>query len=207
MFVIVEGPNGSGKTTLIKNLSSMGCKTLSSPNGTPLAKMIRPACRGADNWSDLDPKVKFMLFSAARYDEYVRIVHESNDIVVADRWWTSTYIYQCLLEGIDVEFLENTIHDDEKIDLVICLGGEKDILFERLKKEREKNPSHGFCSWTKERKKFDAIVDLYDKLSVYLFSKGINCINIDTTCNDQDEVLEIAWEEIKKVKFENEVYN
>lgn len=205
MFIAVEGPNGVGKTTLIKNLSKKGCKTLSSPNGTPLAKMLRPACRGVDEWSDLDPKIKFLLFSAARYDEYLRLVHNSQDIIISDRWWTSTYVYQCLLEGIDVSFMEKTIHEEEQIDMVVCLEADEDALVSRMKKERELNSSHGLCSWTKDLKKFREIIKLYDKLPIYLFNKGINFVRVDTTDLNEEEVLDEVWKEIQKIKYEQEV--
>ena len=206
MFIVIEGPNGSGKTTLINNLSKKGCKTLSSPNGTPLAKMLRPACRGTGEWADLDPTIKFMLFSAARYDEYVRLVHGKKENVVVDRWWTSTYVYQCQLEGVGVDFLENTIHPEEKIDLVVCLTGDKDTLVKRMEEERAKNPTHGLCTWTQDRKKFEKIIDLYDSLPIYLFEKDIRSLVIDTTDMDENEVMEVVWEEIGKIKFEMEAF-
>ena len=207
MFVVVEGPNGSGKTTLIRSLSSSGCKTLSSPNGTPLAKMLRPACRGTGEWKDLDRVIKFMLFSAARYDEYIKLVHNSDKVVVADRWWTSTYIYQCLLEGIDIKFLEQTIHPEEKIDLVVCLTGDKDILLNRMEEERKNNPSHGFCTWTEDKKKFENIIDLYEELPIYLFKKDIRSLIVDTSEMDETEVFEVVSAEIKKIQFEEETFN
>ena len=190
MFVIIEGPNGAGKTTLINSLKKRGYKTLSSPNGTPLAQLLRPAARGAEPWTDIDPKVQFMLFSAARYDEYVRLVHQSDDIIFADRWWTSTYVYQCKLQGISVDFMEHTIHPEEKIDLVITLDAQNEILIERVLNERKENPSHGTCRWTTDKKQIEVMAYLYRKeLPDYLNGKGIRHISIDTSCMKQDDVL------------------
>ena len=105
-FVILEGANGCGKTTIINNLKEKGVDTLSSPNGTPLAQFLRPVCRGTDQWKDVDKTVKFLCFSAARLDEYIRRVHNQTHLIVADRWWLSKFVYQCVLEGINEEFLE-----------------------------------------------------------------------------------------------------
>jgi thymidylate kinase len=141
-FYVIDGPNGSGKTTLIKNLAKLGCKTFSSPSATDLAKMIRPACRGENEWADINSQVQFLLFSAARLDEYIRLVHGKKEIIFADRWWTSTYVYQCVLQGIPVENLEFTIYPEEKIDAVILLDAE-DALIAWMNKFIADRPTKG----------------------------------------------------------------
>ncbi len=198
-FYICEGPNGAGKTTLIKSLANDGYKTLSSPNGTPLAQMLRSACRGTTPWEDIDPRIQFMLFSAARYDEYIRLVRDSNDIVVADRWWTSTFIYQCCLQGIELDFLEYTKCPDEKISKVILLDGDDDVLIQRVVAEREKNPQHGICSWTKDVEKQKKLIHLYrEEMPPYLTRHGIPFEIIDTTSRTCDEVKTLVVEILRK---------
>jgi|GEM_PF-4905258 len=201
MFIITEGPNGSGKTTLIENLKKAGVKTLSSPNGTDLAKMIRPACRGEGKWSDINKSVQFLLFSAARYDEYIRCVEGVKEVVVADRWWTSTYVYQCVLQGLSVDFMEHTIHESEKVDLVILLDGDDDVLIERMTKERSKNPEHGKCTWTKDEEALRNLMRIYrEELPKYLDSKGIDCHVIDTSDKNETEVFEYVSKLIEEKK-------
>ena len=188
-FVVIEGPNGAGKTSLIKKMSDNGIKTLSSPNGTPLAKFLRPVARATDPWEDVDKRVKFLAFSAARLDEYIRVVKDSKELVIADRWWTSTYVYQCCLEGFSTDFLQYTIHPDEKIDLVIGLDAKDEVLFERVKKERELNKSHGNCSWTKDTKIMTDIAGRYrTELPAYLKQLGIKYQGINTENSTPDEV-------------------
>ncbi len=188
-FVILEGPNGAGKTTLVNSLKTDGFKTLSSPNGTELAQMIRPACRGVDKWRSLDSRVKFLLFSAARMDEYLQLVHNEKAIVIADRWWTSTFVYQCIYEGIPVECLQSTIHPDEKIHRVVLLDGDDDILIKRVKDERMKNSAHGVCQWTQQESSMRNLIRIYrEDLRVFLKQKGIDVRVINTTNLSQDEV-------------------
>lgn len=188
-FVILDGPNGAGKTTIINNLKQKGTDTVSSPNGTPLAQFLRPVCRGTEPWVGVDKTVQFLAFSAARLDEYINRVHEKDHLVVADRWWTSTYVYQCVLQGLDEKFLEYTIHPQEKIDLVIIMYGDSDVLIDRVIKEREKNPSHGVCTWTKERKTIKRINDIYQtELPKYLDRKNIKWVKLDTTQYTIDEI-------------------
>jgi len=201
MFVVVEGPNGAGKTTLIKNLKAKGYETLSSPNGTDLAKLLRPACRGVEPWEGIHKKVQFLLFSAARLDEYIECVANKDEVVVADRWWTSTYVYQCMLQGISVEFMEHTIHDDEVIDLVILLDGEDNILLERVEGERAKNPDHGKCTWTKKQETVRRLMKIYrEDLPAYLELRDTECVVIDTTDKTADEVAETAYQLIEERK-------
>ena len=190
-FYIVEGCNGSGKTTLIKNFAAKGYKTLSSPNGTPLAQMLRPACRGTEPWEDINKTVQFLLFSAARLDEYVRCVEGVNEPVIADRWWTSTFVYQCVLQGIPLQFLEYTMHHQEKIDGVILLYGDPEVLVERVMAEREKNPVHGMCTWTKEKSTILRLAEIYEReLPIYLEKRSIPCFRIDATKMSTNEVFE-----------------
>jgi thymidylate kinase len=200
LFVVVEGSNGAGKTTLINGLYRQGYTTLSSPNGTDLAKFLRPACRGVEPWAGIDKKIQFLLFSAARLDEYIRCVEATDDIVIADRWWTSTYVYQCVLQGISTQFMENTIHDNEQLDLVILLDGEDDVLLARMNSEREGNPDHKKCTWTQNEDTLRKLMSIYRKdLPIYLQSKGIECMVIDTTNRTQDEVLEVAYSKIEEM--------
>ena len=199
MFCVIEGPNGAGKTSLINALKEEGLTTLSSPNGTPLAKMLRSACRGTEPWTDIDKRVQFMLFSAARYDEYLRLVHGKEEVIIADRWWTSTYVYQCIYQGIPIPFLAYTVHPEEQIDLVILLDADADKLIERVKGERESNPTHGVCRWTQQEKSMRELADIYrDDLPEYLNKQAIPVEIIDTTDISEEEVKETAKALIQK---------
>jgi thymidylate kinase len=188
-FVILDGPNGAGKTTVINNLKAKGTDTLSSPNGTPLAQFLRPVCRGTEPWVGVDKTVQFLAFSAARLDEYINRVHGKNHLIVSDRWWTSTFVYQCVLQGLDEKFLEYTVHPKEKIDLVIIMYGDSDVLIDRVIKEREKNPAHGVCTWTKERETMKRINEIYQiELPKYLDRRNIKWVKTDTTQYTIEEI-------------------
>ena len=204
MFVVIEGPNGTGKTTLIKNLAEEGYRTLSSPAGTPLAQHLRPACRGVAPWEDIDKRIQFLLFSAARMDEYLRIVKDSSTTVVADRWWISTYVYQCKLQGIPIDFLHHTIPIEEKIDLVILLTADFSILRERAEAERKRNPLHGHCTWSKDEQVMQKVYDIYKSdLPAFLHQMSIPFDIYDTSELTQKQILgivkrRIGYSEIQK---------
>ena len=205
MFVVIEGPNGSGKTTLKNKFKKDGIITLSSPAETPLSSSLRNMCRGVGEWSSLDKFVKMLLFSAARYDEFINIVLANKDLlVIADRWWTSTYVYQCILEGIPVPHLEFTVHPEEKIDLCIILKVDAEKSFKRSQEERQQNKEHSGCTWTKEKKQFEKISNIYyNELPKYLEEKNIKTVFIDVNDLNEDEVYQKAGELILFKLFQN----
>lgn len=206
MFIVIDGPNGSGKTTLINKLKASGHKTLSSPNGTPLAQMLRPACRGTEPWTDINERIQFLLFSAARLDEYIRLVlpEDRSTKIFADRWWTSTYVYQCILQGISVRFMEETIYPEEQIDLVILLDADNQVLIDRVQAERAANPSHGVCAWTQEQDTICQLAEIYrNGLRDYLSSRNIDHTRLNTNNLTQDEIFDqvLILTENRRIKF------
>ena len=111
-FIVIDGPNGAGKTSVLKLLANYGYNTFSSPHGTPLSSMLRDVCRGVGQWKELNSDVQLLLFAASRTDEYIRLVEpviQKRETIIADRWWTSTYVYQVCHGGSSEELFENTI--------------------------------------------------------------------------------------------------
>ena len=108
----------------------------------------------------------------------------------------STFCYQCKLQGLSVNYLEHTIHPKEKIDLVILLDGDEDVLIDRVLKERSKNVTHKHDTWTKETNTMREIISIYRReLPYYLRSRHINYRNYDTTTISLDN----QYNEIKQI--------
>jgi dTMP kinase len=112
-FIVLEGPDGSGKSLqarlLAQRLRERGLTvTLSrEPGGTELGEQVRhivndpgPTLRG--------PKADVMLYTAARaqhVDEVIRPALDRGEVVVCDRYHTSTMAYQGYGSGMDLELL------------------------------------------------------------------------------------------------------
>jgi dTMP kinase len=108
-FIVLEGPDGAGKsvqaTRLEASLRASGKRvTLTrEPGGTSLGEQVRqvlldpgPAARG--------PAADALLFNAARSQlvpEVIRPALERGEIVVCDRYATSTMAYQGYGSGVD----------------------------------------------------------------------------------------------------------
>ncbi len=205
MFIIFEGANGVGKTTLKNRFTNIpGFKTIFSPGSTPLAAILRPVCRGTDEWKGCDSHLQLLAFSTARTDEWLKHVKDSKEIVISDRWWTSTYVYQCMLEGFSTDFLEYTIHKDEIIDCVYIFHADPRLLISRLRQERQENTSHQTCTWT-QKEETTKEVNYYYKtnLPAFLKHRNIPYRLIDVTDMSKDAVFNYVYKDIQKLSTTN----
>ena len=112
-FILLEGPDGAGKSVqarrLAEHLRARGLRVTDTrePGGTPLGEQVRhilldPAdvARG--------PVADALLFNAARSQlvaDVIRPALARGEIVVLDRYATSTLAYQGYGSGVDLEAL------------------------------------------------------------------------------------------------------
>lgn len=113
-FIVLEGPDGSGKSVqaraLVEHLRGRGLAVTQSrePGGTAMGEQVRrivndpgPTPRG--------PKADVMLYTAARaqhVDEVIEPALQRGEVVVCDRYYTSTMAYQGYGSGMDLELLK-----------------------------------------------------------------------------------------------------
>ena len=113
ILITFEGGEGSGKTTQIQNLikwigsefSSVELVVTREPGGTEGAELIRDLLvRGAsDRWQ---PVTEALLMSASRHEHIKNVVEPAlaqNKIVISDRFFDSTTVYQGVVGGVDAE--------------------------------------------------------------------------------------------------------
>ena len=131
-FIVLEGPDGAGKSVqarlLAERLQARGLSVTYSrePGGTDLGEQVRrlvndpgPTPRG--------PKADVLLYSAARaqhVDEVIRPALERGDIVVLDRYATSTMAYQGYGSGMDLDLLgriQDWVTGGLRPDMVVLL--------------------------------------------------------------------------------------
>ena len=106
-LLIVEGPEGAGKTTQIARLSERLASSdiphlvVREPGGTPIGERIRSML--LDPSGEMDPTTETLLFLASRAEHVARVIRPAlaaGRLVIADRFFLSTYAYQIAGRGL-----------------------------------------------------------------------------------------------------------
>lgn len=111
IFITFEGTDGSGKTTqielLTKYLKGKGHKVLNTiePGGTELGEKIRSILLDCEN-TGMSSRAETLLFQASRAELVSKVIGpalNSGEIIICDRFFDSTIVYQGMARGLGVE--------------------------------------------------------------------------------------------------------
>jgi dTMP kinase len=103
LFITFEGSEGCGKSTQVKRLAarltSEGRKFILTrePGGTAIGEKIRDLLQFAPEGFAMRPETELLLFEASRSQlvrELIEPALENDDIVISDRFFDSTTVYQ-----------------------------------------------------------------------------------------------------------------
>ena len=116
IFITFEGTEGCGKSTHIKKLATClkeeghTVRTLREPGGTESGEEIRELLKhGPDN---LAPQAELLLMNASRAQlvrEIIRPALAAGEVVLCDRFFDSTTVYQGTGRGIDAVHVQSLI--------------------------------------------------------------------------------------------------
>ena len=139
LFITFEGVEGSGKSTQIQCLEdrikskivNVDLLVTREPGGTDSAESIRQllVTGRADKWR---AATEAMLMSASRHEHVEQVIRpaiESGAIVVCDRFYDSTRVYQGIVGGVpepDIEALNRLACGNLVPDLTILLDMDVD---------------------------------------------------------------------------------
>jgi dTMP kinase len=138
LFITFEGTDGSGKTTqielLTKYLKEKGYNVINTiePGGTAIGDKIRDILLDRKN-KGMSPRTETLLFQASRAELVLKVILpalDSGKIVICDRFYDSTIVYQGMARGLGTEKITD-------ISLWTTGGLEPDITF-LMSIEREK---------------------------------------------------------------------
>jgi dTMP kinase len=144
-FITFEGSEGCGKTTqieaLAKALEAQGKTVLITrePGGTLIGEKIRNLLQDQSHKNDISDMTELLLFSASRAELITSRIQPAlsrGEIVICDRFYDSTFVYQGLGRAIDmniVEQLNQITVGTLKPDLTILLDLDAKIGIERAK--------------------------------------------------------------------------
>jgi dTMP kinase len=114
-FITFEGSEGCGKTTqieaLAKALEAEGKTVLITrePGGTVIGEKIRNLLQDPSHENAISDMTELLLFSASRAEliaSRIQPALERGEIVICDRFYDSTYVYQGLGRAIDMNIVE-----------------------------------------------------------------------------------------------------
>lgn len=147
-FLVIDGPDGAGKGTQIRNLADRlqadgyTCCLARDPGGTEIGDRIRHVVLGYD-LSKMDATCETLLFMASRAQliaEIVRPAMDRGEVVICDRFISSTCAYQ-VAAGYSREKvirLGRLAVADTWPDLTIVLDVPPDIGFQRTGRTPQK---------------------------------------------------------------------
>lgn len=115
LFITFEGTDGSGKTTqielLTEYLKKKSYKVVNTiePGGTDLGDKIRNILLDREN-TGMSSRAETLLFQASRAELVSKVINpalSSGNIVICDRFFDSTIVYQGMARGLGVENIMN----------------------------------------------------------------------------------------------------
>ena len=148
MFISFEGLDGSGKTTAVQEINKIltlrghKCISVREPGGS-----LDGIFRNLILHNDLEPTAETLCFFADRFQHLRDIIVpelEKGTVVLCDRFTTSTYMYQVIGKGVDVELFNSL---EARVDAILkpfkrqefVLDVEFDIAQQRLSQRSDMN--------------------------------------------------------------------
>lgn len=179
MFIAIEGMDLAGKSTftnrLKENLEGLGFKVLLTrePGGVdPNCSKIRDILVN----NDLDQMTQMLLFQANRTLHNNNIIKpalhgEDNVIVISDRYYLATYVYQHDVVKLAKEISIKANHEEP--DLTVVVWADEKTTRERMAKRSEEGGEINFMDefFTKDYPKYQ---ELYFKALAKLDGAGIS---------------------------------
>jgi dTMP kinase len=130
MFISLEGIEGSGKTTQIRHMVDFlkdrghDCVVTKEPGGTRIGEKIRSILLDPGH-TGIHPLTELLLYCADRVQhiqELILPMIKKKKIVISDRFYDSTTVYQGVSRGLDMQMIDDVHH--------LVLGGLKpDVTF------------------------------------------------------------------------------
>ncbi len=154
MFITLEGIEGSGKTTQLEHIvdylkgKDCECIVTREPGGTRIGKKIRSILLDPDS-RELYPMAELLLYMADRSQHINEVVIPhlaSGKLVLCDRYYDATLVYQGYARGIDIEIIQRLhrwILKGLKPNVTLLLDLEPHIGLKRAWKEIDRGTRTG----------------------------------------------------------------
>jgi dTMP kinase len=157
LFIVVNGPDGSGKSQMLLNVKNKMEKMFffknndiyitGEPGFTKLGKKIRKLLlKPEEDLSGLTEVFLFLADRAQHIEKYIKPkLERENSIILCDRYWECSLVYQCLQKEIieyeDMIYLHKKILNLIKPNLMFIIDSNKP---HNLKGDRYDNLGNDF---------------------------------------------------------------
>jgi dTMP kinase len=200
IFITFEGTEGSGKSTQIKRLAArieaLGSEVvvLREPGGTPIGEEIRHTLKHSAVNHAMAPETELLLMNAARAQlvrETIRPALVAGKVVLCDRFFDSTIVYQGHGRGLDLKEVRHIV--DYAVggtlpDLTLLLRVPLAVSEQRRAARQSATPERDRFEET-DRTFFERVEAGYDNLAR---SEGDRVRLIDAT-RSEDDVADAIW--------------
>lgn len=142
-FIVFDGPDGSGKTTQFRRMidaatvAGLGVCEVREPGGTAIGERIRSVLLDPDH-DEMDVRCEMMLYMASRAQlvaEKIRPAKQRGELVLADRFVSSTLAYQGTAGGVamsDILAVGHVAIGDCWPDLIVIFDVDEPTAAKRL---------------------------------------------------------------------------
>jgi len=199
-FITFEGIEGCGKSTQAKNLydiliqKNIDATITREPGGTLASEKIR-AILLDENIEKLETKTEILLNFASRIEHVEKLIKpalRSNKIVICDRFFDSTFVYQGYGFGTDLDVIKN-IKDiaikDFSPDITFLIDIPVEIAFSRIK-DRSSNNRYEKLDISFHQRTRDGFIAIAKKNNRIKIIDGTKTIN--EIAQDINKILEIS---------------
>jgi dTMP kinase len=201
MFITFEGTEGSGKSTQIKRLADRVTQlghavvVLREPGGTAISEEIRHLLKHSAANHAMTPETELLLMNAARAQlvrEVIRPALAAGKVVLCDRFFDSTLVYQGHGRGLDLNEVRRIIDyavGNTLPDLTLLLRVPLEVSEQRRAARKSAAPEARDRFEETERGFFQRVEAGYDNLGA---SEGDRVRVIDAT-KSEAEVADAIW--------------
>jgi dTMP kinase len=203
LFITFEGGEASGKSTQVKRLERRLEKcgrqvlTVREPGFTEIGSAIRRLLLYAKEGSSMRDETELLLFAAGRAQlvgEVLRPALERGLVVVSDRFYDSTTVYQGIGRGLDLTFirlLNEFVVGTCIPDLTLLL--DLDVEASRMRRMRRVRPVGG------EDRMERLSQDFFERVRrgyLDIARKEPSRVRVIDASKTEDEVEEAIWKEV-----------